>query len=349
MHSQRSLIALFTSLSCLAGAASAQTLNFNLDVGSGPVPSASYGAAASQPGQWMLIDAATPFVNIPLTNIYGTATTATLNYSSGFDFGYDNPQTQGDDAALFDDTQGAFANSHWMLSNLRPGDYEVWSYAWAPDSPLYFLTRVVVTGSTDPQQVVGGHDWSGTFVQGWHYALHHVTVGSAGTLEIVFSVAASACTVNGVQIRELNPPPEAYCTAGTSTQGCQALIGSAGTPSASAASGFTISASNVEARRNGMLIYGASGRAATPWGTGSSVLCVQAPLQRTPAMSAGGTSGACNGTLLLDWNAFMTTHPGALGHPLRIGQVFQAQFLYRDPPTSMGSSLSDALEFTLSP
>jgi hypothetical protein len=349
MQPRSIFFALFTGACALAQAASAQTLNFNLDVGSGPVPSTTYGAAASQPGQWMQVNAATPFVSIPLTNVYGGATSATLNYNSGFDFSYDNPQTQGDDAALFDDTQGVFAVSHWQFANLRPGEYDVWSYAWAPDSPLYFLTRVAVTGSLDPQQVVGGHDWNGTFVQGWHYAKHRVTVSSAGTLEIVFSLASGACTINGVQLRELNPPPETYCSAGTSTYGCQASISSSGVPSASAPSGFFLAASGVEGQRMGLLLYGASGRAATPWGTGSSVLCLQAPLQRTPAVSSGGTSGTCNGALLFDWNAYMTTHPGALGNPRQIGQVFQAQFLYRDPPASMASTLSNALEFTLSP
>jgi len=349
MQSQFFILNLLAGACALAGTASAQTLNFNLDVGSGPVPVASYAAAANQPGHWMQVNAATPFVAIPLTNVYGAATGATLTYDSGFDFSYDNPLTQGDDAALFDDTQGAFSLSHWQFANLRPGDYDVWSYAWAPDSPLFFLTRVVVTGSSDPQQVVGGHDWNGTFVQGWHYAKHRVSVGSAGTLEVVFSLASGACTINGLQLREVNPPPETYCTAGTSTFGCQASISSSGVPSASASSGFVLAASGVEGQRMGLLLYGASGRAATPWGSGSSVLCLQAPLQRTPAASSGGTSGMCNGALLFDWNVYMATHPGALGNPRLAGQVFQAQFLYRDPAASMASTLSNAVEFTLSP
>lgn len=188
---------------CGTGFALAQSTSFNLDVGIGPTPTSSYGAAAGQAGLWVPIAPATPNVAIPLTNVLGAPTTATLSYTSGFDFAFDNPLTQGDDQALLDDSQGIFANSHWSFANLRPGDYEVWSYAWAPDSPLYFRTRVVVTGSPDPAQVVGGSLWNGQFVQGGHYAKHNVTVDASGALEIVFSLAVSACTVNGVQLREL--------------------------------------------------------------------------------------------------------------------------------------------------
>ncbi len=334
---------------CTAVSAEGQTMSFNLDVGAGPTPAATYGAAAGQNGDWMQVAAATPLVSIPLTNIHGTATGATLTYDSGFDFFFDNPQTLGNDAALLDDTQGAFANSYWNFAHLRPGEYEVWSYAWAPDSPIFFRTRVAVTGSSDPAQVVGGQDWTGTFVQGAHYARHHVTVAAGGGLEIVFSVAVSACTVNGVQIRELNPPPETYCTAGTSTHGCQASIVSVGAPSASAASGFVITAGNVEGRHFGLIFYGTGGRAATPWGTGSSLLCISSPFQRTPVHDSGGTLGACDGALSLDWNAYMATHAGALGNPRLVGQVFQAQAWYRDPAAPQFSSLSNAIEFTLSP
>ncbi len=340
----------FLSVALVAGSrASAQTMSFNLDIGAGAVPADTYAAAAAQPGHWMGVAADTPFVSIPLTNIHGAATLATLNYNSGFDFYADNPNTSGDDAALFDDTQGAFAVSYWDFANLRPGDYEVWSYAWAPDSPIFFKTRVVVTGSSDPAQVVGGHDWTGTFVQGWHYARHRVTVGASGTLEIVFSVAVSACTVNGVQLRELAPPPEVYCTAGTSTHGCVGSISGAGAPSASASSGFLITAANVPAQRLGMILYGDGGRASTPWGTGTSTLCLGAPLQRTGAQLSGGTAGACDGAYVLDWNAFMTTHTNAVGQPRAAGQVFQAQAWYRDTTAPLASNLSDALEFTLVP
>lgn len=333
----------------IANLAAAQTMSFNLDVGAGPAPAAGYGAAAGQPGSWMTVDAATPFTAIPLTNVYGAATGATLNYNSGYDFSYNNPQTQGDDAALLDDTQGVFAVTYWDFANLRPGDYEVWSYAWAPDSPIFFLTRVVVTGSSDPAQVVGGHDWNGTFVQGWHYAKHRVTVGANGALEIVFSVASGACTVNGVQLRELSPPPDVYCTAGTSTHGCQPSIGSTGTPSATAANGFTISAAGVEGQHSGLIFYGVSGRAAIPWGGGSSFLCLNPPIQRTTVQNSGGTNGACDGALALDWNAYMANHANALGNPRLVGEVFQAQAWYRDPTAPSTTNLSNAIEFTLSP
>lgn len=330
-------------------AATAQTLSFNLDVGTGPNPSGAYAGAAGQSGYWQPIPPDTTFVAFPLTNIHGVATSATVSYTSGFEFSYNAPGTSGEDEALLDDAQGVFSNSHWTFANLRPGDYEVWSYAWAPDSPLYFKTRVAVTGSADPAQVVGGQGWSGTFVQGAHYARHQISVDASGSLEIVFSVAVSACTVNGVQVRELAPPPESYCSAGTSSHGCSATLQALGTPSASAAGGFVLSVGGVEGQRSGTLFYGASGRAAVPWGAGSSYLCLAPPIQRTGTSNTGGTSGACDGVLSLDWNAFMATNVGALGQPRGAGQVFQAQAWYRDPSAVKTSNLSQALEFTLAP
>lgn len=66
-------------------------------------------------------------------------------------------------------------------------------------------------------------------------------------------------------------------------------------------------------------------------------------------MTAGGTSGTCSGVLTLDRKDFLSTHPGALGNPRSIEQVFQAQAWYRDPAASQSSSSSDAIEFTLGP
>ena len=80
MRTTFSPLRLAAILLCTCGTAAAQTMNFNLDVGSGPTPSTIYGAAAGQSGQWMLINAATPFVQIPLSNVFGTATAATLTY-----------------------------------------------------------------------------------------------------------------------------------------------------------------------------------------------------------------------------------------------------------------------------
>lgn len=144
-------------------------------------------------------------------------------------------------------------------------------------------------------------------------------------------------------------PPVSYCTAGTTTTGCNATLSASGTPSASATSGFNLSIANVEGQKQGLLFYSVTGRQAVQWGTGTSFLCVKSPTQRLPSQSSGGTVGACDGSLSADWLAFIAANPSSIGTPLTAGQVFQAQGWFRDPPAPKSTSLSDALEFTLLP
>jgi hypothetical protein len=146
------------------------------------------------------------------------------------------------------------------------------------------------------------------------------------------------------------PPIVNYCTAGTSTNGCVPALVHSGTPSASATSGFTITATNLEGQKNGLLFYGISGQVALPWGSGStSFLCVKPPTQRTPPQSSGGTLGQCDGAIALDFLAFMAANPGALGQPIAAGQQYNAQGWYRDPPAVKATNLTDGLEFVLAP
>jgi hypothetical protein len=160
----------------------------------------------------------------------------------------------------------------------------------------------------------------------------------------VFSAGAWASNLFGPS------GPVVYCTAGTSSSGCVASISGTGTPSASASSGFVIDVASVEGQKQGLLFYGISGRAATPWGSGgTSFLCVKAPTQRMGVQSSGGTPAACDGALSEDWLGFMASHPGALGQPISSGQTINAQAWYRDPPAVKTTNLSDGLEFTLVP
>jgi hypothetical protein len=144
-------------------------------------------------------------------------------------------------------------------------------------------------------------------------------------------------------------PPTAYCTAGTTTNGCSPSMSSSGTPSASATSGFTLSASNVEGQKQGILFYGISGRVALVWGTGTSFLCVKSPTQRMGNQNSGGVAGACNGLLSQDWLAYVASNPGALGAPFQAGNVVNVQAWFRDPPASKTTNLSNGYEFTVTP
>jgi len=138
-----------------------------------------------------------------------------------------------------------------------------------------------------------------------------------------------------------------YCTAGTSANGCQALISGSGIPSATAPSGFTLSASNVEGNNAGRFIFSSNGRQANPWGNGTSFQCVVTPVKRSEVILATGTSGACDGLAVRDmnalWQAKPAKNPGA-------GAVVQAQFWYRDPAntSNQSSSLTNAIEFVVS-
>jgi hypothetical protein len=156
---------------------------------------------------------------------------------------------------------------------------------------------------------------------------------------------------SGAYAPSMIAPPVSYCTSGTTVNGCRASISGAGIASVSLGSGFTIDVSNVEGNKNGIVFYGISGRNAAPWGGGStSFLCVKSPTQRTQLQNAGGTVGACDGALVLDWNAYFAAFPNkAINQATGAGTVVNAQGWFRDPGNPRNTSLSDGLEFTVNP
>jgi len=165
---------------------------------------------------------------------------------------------------------------------------------------------------------------------------------SSSTQDFPFQLEGSSASQCSLQT--------SYCTAGTSTNGCTPTMGSIGTPSASATSGFTLTCDGVEGQKLGVFFYGASGALIQPWApTSTSFLCVKLPIQRTAAQSTGGTNGGCDGSFALDFLAYMSANPAALGQPLVAGQTFHAQVWYRDPPAPKTTNLSDALEFVTCP
>ena len=139
-----------------------------------------------------------------------------------------------------------------------------------------------------------------------------------------------------------------YCTAGTSASGCQATMSATGTPSATAPTGFTVSANNVEGAKDGLFFFGTNGRQANSWGSGTSFQCVVPPTNRTSLLTGSGTVGLCDGLTSRDmnatWTAIPAKNPGA-------GAVVQLQFWYRDPlnTSNQTTSLSDAVEFIVQP
>ncbi|MBK8172729.1 MAG: putative metal-binding motif-containing protein [Sandaracinaceae bacterium] len=138
-----------------------------------------------------------------------------------------------------------------------------------------------------------------------------------------------------------------YCTAGTTVQGCVPSIGGDGVPSSISGGGFDIVVSDVPTQRVGLIFYGLSPTGQS-WGLGSSsYLCIFYPVLRTGAHNSGGSVGACDGELRVDFNAFMAAYPAALGSPFTGGGVFYAQGWFRDPSAAKQTNLSDGLRFTL--
>jgi hypothetical protein len=147
------------------------------------------------------------------------------------------------------------------------------------------------------------------------------------------------------------PEPLVFCTAGTTSHGCVAAISGIGQASATAGAGFTLRVDAVEGAKPGLIFYGIDNSAwmPMPWGASSSWLCVKPPVQRTPIVGSGGTAGACDGSLAIDWNAYVAANPGALGAPFSAGAVVYAQAWFRDPAGAAPTALSDALEFVVAP
>jgi hypothetical protein len=140
-----------------------------------------------------------------------------------------------------------------------------------------------------------------------------------------------------------------YCTSGTTSHGCAPSISGVGSASASASSAFVITVSSVEGAKSGHLFYGLNGPHAAPWGQSSHFLCVKAPSQRTGTQATGGTDGACDGQLVLDWNQYVAGHPSALGAPFSAGVDVWIQGYFRDPPGANTTALSNGLHFQVCP
>jgi hypothetical protein len=144
---------------------------------------------------------------------------------------------------------------------------------------------------------------------------------------------------------------ETYCTSGTSASGCAALVDGTGVPSATASSGFALTATGVEGGKDGLFYFGSNGRQANPWGNGTSYQCVVPPVRRAGLLSGVGSPGACDGSFVQDLNAlWCATCPQPVKNP-GAGAVVQAQLWYRDPQSTSNqtTSISNAVEFTVGP
>jgi hypothetical protein len=147
-------------------------------------------------------------------------------------------------------------------------------------------------------------------------------------------------------------PPSSfeYCVSGTSSQGCNAQIHLIGTPSLSTSSNGSLQVASLDGGRLGEIFLGVSGPLAVPWAPGSnSRLCVRPPLLRTGTQLTGGTAGACDGVLTLEWSAVAGQNAPILGAPLVPGLRLWSQAWFRDPLAPRGTNTSNAVTFALAP
>ncbi len=332
----------------LAPFAAAQS--FNLDVGDNlilfPVPANSYGGAAAQTGVWNAV--VHPY-SVTLADLNGNPTSVTTSSTTSASFNYFPCPLTGDDYNLMADIQdlptigGPYT---WTFSGLQNGDYAVYTYAWAPEDNTT-QTRVTVPLSIDPAQDIGGI-WGGSPHQlGVTYALHHVTVTSGTFTVDVEGLAGHDGSINGFQLVFAGGSTvTTYCTAKVNSIGCTPAIGASGSPSASAGSGFNITASSVINNKNGLLFYSTNGASGLPFQGGT--LCAKSPIKRTSVQNSNGNAppNDCSGTFSFDFNVFIA---GGTDPNLVQGQQVNAQYWYRDPGFSPpnNTGLSNAVQFVI--
>ena len=148
--------------------------------------------------------------------------------------------------------------------------------------------------------------------------------------------------------------PSLYCTAKVNSLACTPAIGFVGQASASNGTGFVVSSINNLNQKPGLLLYGTTGQAATPFGGG--VLCINAPLRRSVTLISSGLPPPpldCSGVYSIDMNAFAVGALGGNPSPAltQVGTTVDCQFWGRDQGFAAPDnvSLSDALEYQVGP
>ena len=159
------------------------------------------------------------------------------------------------------------------------------------------------------------------------------------------------------------PPVSFFCTAKTTLLCGPAPISAAGTPSATAQSGFKISSGPTRGCRWGFLLYSNSPiQPGIPFGgAGNGVLCLSTPVPEAGVIDSGGTSPAtCDGLLTIDLNAFAQSQHTPNGcHPSTLvttpaaflttpGVTVNSQMIARDSIVT-GKLLSNGLTFEIGP
>ncbi len=135
-----------------------------------------------------------------------------------------------------------------------------------------------------------------------------------------------------------------YCVSLISSSGCTPSISSTGAPSLANPTGFSVTGSNLEDNKNGIIFFGTTGQNSAPFFGGT--LCVAPTLYRLPVQGSGGV-GTCTGSIsntLADYLA----HPSG-GSLVIANQVVNSQVWFRDPFAAQTVGLTNGHEFTVCP
>jgi len=241
---------------------------------------------------------------------------------------YTGPFVNGNDAiALRDINTNAVLDVYGVIG--VDGIGQTWEYT---DSYAFACGRSAASATFDP----------GEWIAAGPNALEDTT-GCGDPCEVQ---NLQNYTTPRAETTTMAPGPNNYCTSGTSSSGCNAIISAVGSPSATAGSGLLVSVVGVEGNKDGLFFYGQNGTQANPWGNGTSYQCVVPPVKRGGLLTATGNAGACDGCFVQDLNArWCSTCPKPTHAPM-IGTPIQIQFWYRDPlnTSNQTTSLSDAIE-----
>ena len=169
-----------------------------------------------------------------------------------------------------------------------------------------------------------------------------------GPLTVTFLSDTSSVSLNGpiagIATRIASGQQQQYCNPSSTSCGATPTLSVSGIASASASSGFTLSATNVRAGVPIALWYSVGPRTSTPFGAGS--LCLSAPRFCTPPARTSSAGAACDGSYSIDLNTFARGLSGGVPQPFlsQAGVVVRCQFVGRDPSTLI---LTEALEFSI--
>jgi len=139
--------------------------------------------------------------------------------------------------------------------------------------------------------------------------------------------------------------PAVYCASQLNSLGCTPSVSFAGSPSASAGSGFTIGVKRLVSSTFGLFFYSTHRPLLASFQ--GSYLCMELPIRRLALMPTGGnTSPDCTGGLQMDFNAWIAN---GVDPSLVAGENVCIQAWSRDAGAATTTNLSNALVFAIGP